>query len=142
MTQAMPKQYYFVSNRNVVISSILGYAIEFKKGEPTHVPRRMHATVMEKGIVPCDIRGAALDVADIEATPEAKVLLAPEEAEDRAPAIRGVIDAIVKRNSSNDFSAGGVPSASAVTAALGWKVDAKEIRPIWDKVKQERAIKE
>lgn len=111
----VPK-YLFVSNRDITVASTQGYAIEFKKGEPTHVPRSMHNEVMEKGVIPCDDAGA---LRAAEPAPVAKVLLAPEDADERAEAIRAVMAQIVERNNSHDFSAGGVPSSSSVSAALG-----------------------
>ena len=131
-----PKQYLFVSNRTVNVGSTLGHSIQFEKGVPTHVPQRLHALVMEKGIMPCDAAGKPLDPSQVDdPSPVSAVVLAPEETEERAAKILEVIQAIVKRNNSKDFSAGNVPNSVAVTAALGWKVDAKEIRPVWDKFK-------
>ena len=57
MASKAPKQYLFVSQRDITVTSVLGYAIEFKKGIPTHVPRAMHAEVMERGCIPVDSDG-------------------------------------------------------------------------------------
>lgn len=137
MAKAEVKQYLFVSNRNITITSTLGYSIAFERGIPIHVPKRMHSEVMEKGCLPCDASGKILDAPEVEVTPVAKVLIAPEDADERNAAINTVMETIVKRNNPLDFSAGGVPSAQAVTLALGWKVDAREIRPLWNKMKQD-----
>lgn len=137
---AEPKQYPFVSNRDIVVTSLQGYSIRFDKGVPTHVPKVMHAEVMEKGILPCDDGGATLSIDKVEdPKPKPKVLLAPEDPAERAEAIRVVIEALAERNSPKDFSAGGVPTSKAVTAALGWSADAQEIRPVWDAFKQAKA---
>lgn len=134
------KQHYFVSNRNINIGSTSGHSIRFKKGVPCHVPRLMHKEVLEKGCIPCDAKGTPLDLSKVEdPSPKAEVILAPEDATERADAIMTVIESLVERNNPADFTAGGVPSATAVTAALKWKVDAKEIRPIWSKFKSDRA---
>jgi hypothetical protein len=137
------QQYLFVSNRNIVLGSIMGHSIEFRKGVPTHVPRSMHSEVLEKGIIRCDAKGAPLDEEATAATlPEPKAANeAPEEASDRADAILAVIKRVVERNNSKDFSAGGVPLAAVVTAQLGWRVDQTEIRPIWNKYKPEMLAK-
>lgn len=138
MSQEAAKQYLFVSNRDINIGSTLGYSIEFKRGRPTHVPRRMHSLVMERGCVPCDPAGKILDADKIQDPVEAPtVLLAPDDADERADKILEVVKALAKRNDAKSFSAGGVPTATAVSAALGWKVDQKEIRPVWDKFKRE-----
>lgn len=144
MAKAEPiKQYYFISHRTVCVASLSGRSIQFEKGEPTHVPREMHREVLEKGILPCDANGKIVDdvqeVSDV--NPEVKILLAPEDAVEREDKITEVIMALVERNARADFTAGGVPHAEAVTAVLGWKVDAVEIRKIWSKVKPMLASK-
>jgi hypothetical protein len=133
MAQApAPKQYLFVSNRDISVTSILGYSIFFEKGVQTHVPRAMHAEVIEKGILPVEEDGKiSVEAIDKMTSPDIKIVLAPETAEDRNEAIAEAVKAIVKRNDSRDFTSGGVPSAVAVTAALGWKVDPKEVRNVW-----------
>lgn len=133
-------QFLFVSHRKINIGSTQGHSIQFEKGVPTHVPRGMHTAVMEKGCVPCDGKGQALDAPASTAIAEAAEpagakLAAPEDAEERAEAIRGVIEKLFKRNNARDFSAGGVPSSDAVTFELGWRVDPREILPIWKKQK-------
>lgn len=140
MSQDAPKQFLFISHRTINVGSTQGHSIQFEKGKPTHVPRSMHTAVMEKGCIPCDEKGAPLDApaatAIVEATdPAAGKLASPEDAEERAVAIRGVIKKLYERNSARDFSAGGVPSAEAITFELGWRVDPKEILPIWKKMK-------
>ena len=133
-------QSLFVSNRNITVVSLHGYAIKFVKNVPTYVPRPMHSEVMEKGILPCDDKGETLDVDKVaDPKPAPKIVLAPEEPADRAEAIRAVCEAIAERNNSKDFTAGGAPSAKAVSAALGWSVDTVEIRPVWTAFKQARA---
>lgn len=135
MAQA-PVQHYFVSNRKIVVTSTQGAAIGFEKGVPTHVPKFMHAAVLEKGILPCDDKGKVLDAeAAPEVAPEVKVLLAPEDAEERNAAIERAVREIFKRNSPADFTAGGTPSEKAVSLSLGWKVDQKEVRAVWVKVR-------
>jgi hypothetical protein len=122
----------------MTITSTRGASVFLKKGVPTHVVRHMHAAVLEKGALPCDELGKTLDA---EGAPEVeegpKVMIAPEDAEARAEAIEKVSREFVKRNSSKDFTAGGTPSASAVSLALGWKVDQKEVRTVWMKIRPE-----
>jgi hypothetical protein len=130
-------QSLFVSNRNVTIASTLGAAIFFEKGIPTHVPRSMHGLVMEKGVLPCDKDGKALDVEKVveEIEQETKVKSAPEDADERQDAITKVLRGIVASNKSSDFTAAGTPSAQAVSLSLGWKVDQKEVRLAWVKAR-------
>jgi len=132
------KKYLFVANRDITVTSTLGITLAFAKGVPTNVPRPMHAIVLEKGILPCDPEGNTLGVEAIEdPQPKVRLLVAPEDADERNDKILDAIKALVQNNDAKNFSAGGVPSYQAVSAALGWRVDAKEIRPIWAKYKPE-----
>jgi len=125
----------FIANRNVIVrSSRIGQSVEFKKGVATRVPPGMHEEVMEKGLVPVNDDGSAIDAENTETVaPEKPVLLAPEDGAERAKRILGVFKSLVARNNSTDFTAGGTPSAASVTSALGWKVDQKEVRQVWEK---------
>jgi len=125
----------FIANRNVIVRSAkIGQSVEFKKGVPTKVPPGMHDEVMEKGIIPVNDDGSAVNPETTEVVPAEKpVLLAPEDGAVRAKRIAEVFKALVARNNPSDFTAGGTPSATAVTAALGWKVDQKEVRTVWEK---------
>jgi len=128
----------FIANRNVIVRSAkIGQSVEFKKGVPTRVPPGMHEEVMEKGIIPVNDDGSAVNPETTEAVAAPKpVLLAPEDGAVRAKHIAGVLQAIVARNNPSDFTAGGTPSAAAVTAALGWRVDQKEVRQVWEKQRE------
>ncbi len=132
-------QYFFISHRNVNIGSTLGYSIQFEKGKPTHVPKAMHAIVLERGCLPCDKDGNVQEsvASTIAESAEAKPArpVEPENAESRNEAIEAAMRAIVARNSPKDFTAGGMPSPAAVSSALGWQADAKDIRPLWNKIK-------
>lgn len=91
----------------------------------------MHSEVMEKGIMPVDDHGEVDTKHEIKL--ESKVVLAPEDGLERAKQILRVIEAIVARNNSKDFAGGGHPSAKAVSAALGWMTDQKEVSGVWKK---------
>ncbi len=132
MAKEAPKQYLFISNRTVNVGSTQGYSILFEKGVPTHVPPGMHAEVMARGILPCTADGETLDSPEVaDPTPESKVVLAPEDAETRNAKILEVVREVAKRNNPKDYTAGGVPTAAAVTMALGWRVDQKEVTAVW-----------
>ncbi len=131
-----PKLHLFVSNRDIVLHSIQGHSIAFEKGIPTHVPRALHSEAMEKGILPVDDKGESLPAGTVpDPKPIPVITLSPEDPADRVEAIKAACEAIYARNSSTDFNAGGAPTSKAVTAALGWKVEAKEIAPIWQEIK-------
>jgi hypothetical protein len=134
MAEQQPQMNFFVSRRNITVRSTQGAAISFEKGVPTHVPRHLQSVVAEKGILPCDAKGVELDIDAVAAAvqPDEKPAPSgPETAEERQDAIKGAIKGIVKRNASADFGAGGTPRADAVTLALGWRVDQKEVRQAW-----------
>lgn len=122
------KQMEFVSNRDIVVRSLHGHAIEFKKGVPTQVPRVMHAECLEKGILPVESNEQGSAIQDAPGPN-----LAPEDKLERDDAILEVIKQIVKRNNSNDFVGGGHPSAVTISSAVGWKVDQKEVKEVWVK---------
>lgn len=137
-TAAVPGHFYdikqeyrvkFISNRDIVVRSKHGHAIEFLKGVPTDVPRVMHGEVMERGILPSEgvISEEDSTVHDV------KLRLAPEDALDREDRILDAIKAIIKRNNASDFTGGGRPHMDAVTALVGWRVDQKETNKVWEK---------
>lgn len=125
----------FVSNRDIVIrSKNTGHAIEFKKGVAVTVPLGMHSEVMERGILPVDEAGAPVDPAAHQiAVDPAKPIMPPDDGNVRNAQILEVIKQIVVRNNSKDFAGGGCPHQQAVSSALGWRVDQKEVRIVWER---------
>lgn len=130
----MAKNSMFVSNRDITVSSTLGHTLEFKKGVATHVPPIMRKVCIEKGILPVEGVEEAVEMLEAaEAGP--KLHLAPEDVDDRKEAIEKACRAIAKSNNARDFTSGGTPNATAVTAVLGWKVDQIEIREVWKELR-------
>lgn len=132
----------FISNRDVFVQSVkYGRSYQFKKGVPRDdVIPQMHQDLLNKGILPVDEENQPVDPATHEVAKEAdgpKILLRPEDGEERKAKILEVLRAIVKRNSSADFGAGGMPSPKSVTLALGWKVDNKDVSEVWKDHKAE-----
>lgn len=123
----------FISSRDVIVrSKNTGMSILFKKGVATKVPEAMYEEVLEKGVVPVEGE-APVDPAKLVDAGKPKIVLPPEDGLVRAKQILAVLKELVKRNNATEFTAGGTPSATAVTAALGWKVDQKEVRQVWEK---------
>lgn len=139
MASPAPKQFLFVSNRDITITSLIGRSIYFEKGVPTHCPREMHAEVMEKGIIPVEEADATAVTTKAAHVPKSDE---PDEPGDREDAITAAVQVLVARNNTKDFSAGGVPTSAAVSAVLGWRADAQSIRPVWDKLKRSMAVSE
>lgn len=120
----------FISNRDIVFRSLIGHSIEFKKGVPVEVNvKALHSKLLEVGILPDESEGKPGEVAPLPEPNAPK--LAPEDGEERADLITEVVIAMVDRNNSQDFTAGGHPNAEAVSAALGWKTDQKEVSAVW-----------
>lgn len=127
----------FTSNRNIVLrSKNTGHAIEFLKGVPTHVPYGMHEECLEKGILPVDEEGAPVDPAENVVVQEVVLKQAPTDAGERNMLITEAFKQILARNNSKDFAGGGQPHPEACSLALGWRVDQKEVRQLWEKVRQ------
>lgn len=118
----------FVLQRNRTVATLRGHVIEFKKGEPTYVPPDCYNEVIAVGAVPEE------ELAE----PEAPAGGEPTDPVARRSALFDAFDAIVLRNNSSDFTAGGVPGAKAVTAVLGWSPDNKERTDAWNKYREEK----
>lgn len=123
----------FVSNRDIIVrSKKCGQSILFVKGIPTNCPKPMWDEVMEKGILPVDEVGAPVDPANNEVSVDVSTIkLAPEDGEERDEKILAVVKAIVKGNDAKNFTGGGRPTAKAVSNALGWQVDQKDVNAVW-----------
>ena len=102
----------FVMHRNRTIVSTSGHAIEFVKGELTHVPPTMYEEVMAAGAVPEE--ELDLDPKQELENPE------PQDPETRKAALFTVFEKIVLRGKREDFDASGVPHPKALVKELGW----------------------
>lgn len=114
----------FMLPRNRTIASTCGLSIEFKKGELHLVPPAMYGEVLAAGGVP-----------ETELTEEEmpKSAATPEALADREKAIFAAFETIAKRNTREDFTAGGMPHLSVLTNITGWAVAAKERDATWVK---------
>ena len=118
------KKYMFVLNRDKTISGTSGHTIEFKKGEPVHVPREMHEAVLEKGAVPAE-------ELDLEPAKKSDV---PNDQIERNELIKVAMEQIVLRNSRDEFAANGSPHREALAKITGWSVTKKECDDVWKKM--------
>ena len=113
----------FVMQRNRTISSTSGHAIEFKKGEPTHVPPSMYEEVMAAGAVPEE---------ELDLEPKtADEIVEPMEPGARQAAIFAAFEKITLRGQREDFTASGAPHAKALSNILGWTIQNKERDTVW-----------
>lgn len=123
---------HFVANRKFVLRSTKGHSIQFEKGEATYVPKSLHQEAMEKGCLPCDAEGKLIDeIAKAPAPVERVVKQMPADAETLHEEILAEMRQIVKDNRSEEF-AGTTPSASVISVRLGYPVDQKEVRKVWE----------
>lgn len=124
----------FISTRDTIVrSKQTGHAIFFKKDVPTLVPDGMQEEVIERGISPVESDGRLADAGAVLDSKDVKVVLPPQDGLTRAKAIVVVMRSLIARNNPTDFTGGGQPNATAVTAGLGWKTDQKEVRQVWEK---------
>lgn len=125
MSTKKPKPTLFVLNKDKTVTGTSGHTIEFKKGEPTHVPREMWADVQAVGADP------------VEDLPEEqkKTGNEPADAAERELLIFAAFEQIVLANERNDFSGTGVPHAKALEKILGFRLDNKERDALWTKFK-------
>lgn len=112
----------FTLHRDFTHASVLGHAVEFKKGVPTHVPPALYAEVRAIGAVPED------ELPEDEGTAAASE---PTDPTKRADDILAAIGLMAERNSRDDFSATGAPRVPALAAVLGWKPSVHERDQLW-----------
>lgn len=115
----MSKSALFTLNRDHVLASTLGHAIEFVKDVPTMVPAPLHAAVIAIGAV----------LHEGEVAQEAKTT--EPDGDKRADDILAAIEVLVDRNERTDFGANGRPQVSALALLLGWKPNAAEVAALW-----------
>lgn len=107
----------YVSYRDIVVSSVFGHSIEFKKGEPTQCPPMMHAELLAQGILPED---------PLTEEPVVEGTQAPQDPQAREAALFAAFEKVALRNVREEFTGTGVPHLSVLEKELGWKVDGKE----------------
>jgi hypothetical protein len=107
----------YVSYRDIVVSSVMGHSIEFKKGVPTQCPPTMHAELLAIGIVPEE---------PMVEEPVVEGVQAPQDPEVRKKQLFEVFEKVALRNKRDDFTAKGMPHLSVLAKELGWAVEGKE----------------
>lgn len=113
-----------VLNRNHTLTTTKGHVLEFKKGVATHVPPAVYQEALGIGAIPPD--GEDPVVQDVVKTDSA-----PNDPSERAPLILAAIEKLVAENSRENFTAAGSPTVEAVSKIVGFKVQSKEVAPVW-----------
>lgn len=116
---------HFKLNRNHVLRTLLGHAINFRKGEPTWVPP---ACVNEAVAIGAEAVDGDVDVLGPEV--EEKPPLAPHE---REAQIMAAIERLVERNERNDFTGAGLPDLRKMNAMLDFEATKPERDMVWQK---------
>lgn len=119
----------FIMQRDIVVATKHGHAIEFKKGMPTYVVKSCWDDVQEKGAVPYEGEGE-------EVAQEPKKATIPE-GEARTALIVEAMRQIILKNDRNSFTASGSPGVSGISAIVGFIVAGSERDKIWFKMQQE-----
>lgn len=117
----------YTLSRTHVLVTLSGRAIEFKKGQPTHVPQECVRDAVAIGAVPSD----GSDVAKVFEADEDSLPKAPTNPAERQEKIMNSMRLLIERNDRDDFSASGLPNLKVLERMLGWKVDKKELHAVW-----------
>jgi len=115
----------FTTNRDKVLSSVLGHTIEFKKDVPTFVPKELWSEVQAIGAIPEDELPETVKAATAE----------PDDPTARKKMIFDGFTALVEGAQRESFSAVGTPHVKAIAAQIGFVLDAKERDALWQEFK-------
>lgn len=116
----------FVLNRNRTLATTMGHTIEFRKGEPTHVPPECYHEAIAIG---------AISESEIEEDTK------PQHGRPVDPtavkvAVFDAFEKLVLKNDSKDFTAAGLPHPKALERILGWRIEAGERDTLWAEFNQ------
>lgn len=115
----------FKLHRTHTFVSVTGHAVQFVKGELTHVPKEMHKEVLSIGAVP--------ETELQEEIERHAPVLTPEE---RKELIFAAFTTLVEKNERESFTGNGAPHGKAVATITGFSVDAKERDTLWAEFRQ------
>lgn len=121
----------FILNRDHTLCTTLGHTIEFKKGEPVHVPHEVWTHVQAIGATPVE----DLPALKVNATAE------PEDPVARREAIMAGFAAMVEGGKRESFMASGSPHVKALASQIGFLIDNKERDALWTAFMQSKAGK-
>lgn len=114
-----------VLNRKANLASTLGHVISFFKDEPVAVPPMLMREAVNMGAVPYDKK------VNIEETVDEDKPSQPVDPSVRLVDITEAIEAMVKDNIREDFTAASTPNVNKVSARVGYKVDRTEVLTVW-----------
>lgn len=117
-----------VCPRDYTLRSNTGYTIQFVAGEPTPVPDSLVPLAMSLNILPAEDHD--------DEQPVFGLLKSTVTGSLRDALVLHSIDALVKRNSPEDFNAGGAPKAAALASETGVSISAQEVSKYWDRYRE------
>lgn len=120
MSKDKPNPNLMVLNRNYTLHTQFGHTIQFKKGEPTHVPPICRSAALAVGALPPD-------GSDPNILGDDDIKKAPVDPAERNKLIMTAIELLVEKNERTDFAASGSPHPKAVSREVGFNVDSKEL---------------
>jgi hypothetical protein len=117
----------YMANRNVRVSTTKGHVYIFKQGAPLYVAPEVRAEMLQYGILP---------VNDELPVSEAAARSADPVGEDRKLQLLEAIAKVVSENSSDHFTAGGVPKTTVLGELTGFEVGTAERNEAWKEYQQ------
>lgn len=122
----MNKNATFVLQKDKVVVGVWGHAIEFKKGEPTLVPKEMWEAVQAIGAIPTEeLPEEVTEKSDV-----------PSDPGERKQLIFGAFEKIVLKGERESFTGNGSPHNKIVSQLLGFTVEPKERDKCWAEFRQ------
>lgn len=121
------KQVTMTLARSATFATTTGHTIAFKKNIPTIVPQVAVRELAERGAIIADEDAAIFE--------EKEDVVAQTDPFARRDQIKDAIQRMVERGVREDFTASGYPNANVVSKEVGFKVQSKEVAPIWDEIR-------
>lgn len=119
------------SNRNITLNTLKGHTIFFLSGRKQLCPNIVLEDAMAIGIIPVDQKNLPSEddsILPVEITGSARV-----------NQIRDVLEALIRRNGRNDFTASGLPNLKVVNRTLGYDIDLTEMTKVWAAIEKAKA---
>lgn len=116
----------FKLHKNLIVTSLFGHSVEFKKNELTHVPKEMYQDVIAKGAIP------ETELEDEPVAPKTESMSADE----RKEIVFAAFTTLVEKNEREAFTGNGAPHNKAVATITGFSIDAKERDALWAEFRQ------
>jgi hypothetical protein len=116
-------------NRDFILATTQGHRIRFVRGVPVPVPRAVLNEALAIGATPAE-----------ELPPEEeKKSDEPIDPVEREIVLFDAFRKLLEGGKREDFTASGAPHHKAVSDLVGFRVQAKEVNPLWQKYQEAQA---